>query len=416
VTHKNGEESPESDEVLVESPLTVPSNHCLAVASVSPTNALASGSGGLALAREVSTGSAAAGAAKLFQTQITTVQSEGEMLAPLVEDRIDGETFAEKMARCGLTAMSPSWRTLYLEFQQEVQRRADLEVDQEDEVQGWDPRDDDGAVYFDDGSGGEGRGMRVPPDVPTPSREMMRRHRAAGHSPYRPWCSFCVRGACNAPPHKARADTPLGDVPEVHCDYGFFKNKKGDTDNVVNVLVTVDRKSTGICADVVPRKGVGGGFAVKQLNRNLKKFGHHSKVVMRSDGEFDIRDLLDKLSAMRASETVLEHTPVGDSKANGRAERAVQSIEKQTRVLKLGTEAALGSFGVQHACFPWLVMHAADVINKFRVGVDGTTAYEKIKGRAYSGQMYEFGSCVLYKIGANVMGGDMSARWQKGIW
>ena len=182
----------------------------------------------------------------------------------------------------------------------------------------------------------------------------------------------------NAPPHRARADPPLGNVPEVHCDYGFFKNRKGDTDNVVNVLVTKDRKSTGICADVVPKKGVGGGFAVKQLNRNLKKFGHHSKVVVRSDGEFAIRDLLDKLSSMRSSETILEHTPVGDSRANGRAERAVQSIEKQARVLKLGTEEQLGKFGVQHKCFPWLIMHAADVINKFRVGPDGMTAYEKI--------------------------------------
>ena len=134
----------------------------------------------------------------------------------------------------------------------------------------------------------------------------------------------------------------------MHCDYGFFKNKKGDTDNVVNVLVTKDRKSTGVCADVVPRKGVGGGFAVKQLNRNLKKFGYHSNVIIRSDGEFAIKDLLDKLSGMRASETILEQAPKGDSKANGRAERAVQSIEKQTRVLKLGTEDVLGKFGVQH--------------------------------------------------------------------
>ena len=167
---------------------------------------------------------------------------------------------------------------------------------------------------------------------------------------------------------------------------------------------------------MVPVKGIGGGFAVKQLNRNLKKFGYHSKIVMRSDGELANRDLLDKLSSMRSSETILESAPKGDSKANRRAERAVQSIEKQTRILKLATQGNLGSFGVEHACFPWLVMHSADVLNKFRVGAGGTTAYEKIKGRPYSGAMFEFGSCVLDKTSAKVVGGDMGARWEKGIW
>ena len=38
-----------------------------------------------------------------------------------------------------------------------------------------------------------------------------------------------------------------------------------------NVLIGRDRKSTGLFADVVPVKGTGGGFAVKQLDRNLKK-------------------------------------------------------------------------------------------------------------------------------------------------
>ena len=108
--------------------------------------------------------------------------------------------------------------------------------------------------------------------------------------------------------------------------------------------------------------------------------------------------------------------PKGDSKANGLAERAVQTIEKQVRVLKLSVEEHLGRFGVEHHCFPWLVMHAADVINKFRVGLDGKTAYENIKGRPYTGSMFEFGSKILYKTSAKVIGGDMSARWGAGIW
>ena len=278
-------------------------------------------------------------------------------------------------------------------------------------------RDDDGAIYFDqDGAPGPSRVMRLPPDVPVPSRDMVRRHKKAGHTPYMPWCATCVSGACNAPAHVSRAEAPEGGVPEVHCDYGFFKDKKGDVESKVTVLVTKDRPSGGVCADVVPKKGSGGGYAVKQLNRNLKKFGHHRKVLLRSDGEAAIKDLLQKVSELRSSQTVLEHTPAGDSRANGRAERAVQAVEKKTRVLKLATEENLGKFSCLHPCFPWLVMHAADCLTKYHIGVDGTTAYEKLKGWPYSGITHEFGACVLYQISAKVQGGDMSARWAKGIW
>lgn len=90
----------------------------------------------------------------------------------------------------------------------------------------------------------------------------------------------------------------------MYYDYGFFKNKKDDTDNVVNVLVTKDRRSTGVYADVAPRQGMGCGLVVKQMDRNLKKFGYHSNVVIRIEGGFAIQDFLDKLSSMCASKTI----------------------------------------------------------------------------------------------------------------
>ena len=42
-------------------------------------------------------------------------------------------------------------------------------------------RDTDGAIYFD--GSGEGRDVRLPPGVPIPSADMIRRHKAAGHVP-----------------------------------------------------------------------------------------------------------------------------------------------------------------------------------------------------------------------------------------
>ena len=339
-----------------------------------------------------------------------------EVLAPVIassswenadgdDEKFEGETFGERMARLGIAEGDPTRAALREEFQQAC-AAARREVAY---------RDDDGAIVFDQG-GGEHRGMRLPPGVPVPSAEMVRRHRAAGHSPYRPWCRCCVEGAANAPAHRPREERPIGDIPELHSDYGFFRDRKGDRENTATVLVTRDRKSSGVCAHVVPRKGAGGGYIVKQYDRDVKKLGYHHKILIRSDGEPAIKDLLNKVAELRAPETVLENSPAGDSKANGRAERAVQAVEKQTRVLKIATEENLGEFGVRHPGFTWLVEHAADVITKFNVGSDGLTAFERIKGRAYSGLMMEFGQAVLYKNSAKVQGGNMEPRWSKGIW
>ena len=137
----------------------------------------------------------------------------------------------------------------------------------------------------------------MPPGVPVPSREMVRKHRASGHCPFRAWCSHCVSGAANAPAHRARCEQPVGEVPELHSDYGFFRDRKGNKTNTVTVLVTKDRKSGGVSANVVPKKGAGGGYAVRQYIRDVRKFGHHHKVVIRSDGEHAIKDLLNKVAA-----------------------------------------------------------------------------------------------------------------------
>ena len=76
-----------------------------------------------------------------------------------------------------------------------------------------------------------------------------------------------------------------------------------------------------------------------------------------------MRDLRNEVLKRRPEETQYRNTPEGDSKANGLAERAVQSVQKQARILKLALERNLGSkFDVQHACFPSLNFYFSFVI------------------------------------------------------
>ena len=62
-----------------------------------------------------------------------------------------------------------------------------------------------------------------------PSEKEVARHNLT-HVPFRPWCEVCVRGAANASPHKPRPE-PFGKQPEVHYDYAFFRDKKGDREH-----------------------------------------------------------------------------------------------------------------------------------------------------------------------------------------
>jgi hypothetical protein len=97
---------------------------------------------------------------------------------------------------------------------------------------------------------------------------------------------------------------------------------------------------------------------------------------------------------------------VGDSNANGVAERAVQSVEEMVRVLKLALEGRVKSkVSVTHKVFPWLVEHAADILTKFVVGRDGRTAFERARGHKYTGEMLEFGTPIMHRAAGKTQGG-----------
>ena len=69
------------------------------------------------------------------------------------------------------------------------------------------------------------------------------------------------------------------------------------------------------------------------------------------------------------------------------------------RAMLLALERRLDAkIPVTHKVVTWLVEHAADILNKFAVGIDGRTAYERIKGKKFHGEMVEFGRGEMYKI------------------
>ena len=70
--------------------------------------------------------------------------------------------------------------------------------------------------------------------------------------------------------------------------------------------------------------------------------GIHGPAILRSDGENALGDLLRGVAETRRPQTLVERGPRVDAQANGRAERAVRSVEEQVRFVKSDLESRIG--------------------------------------------------------------------------
>ena len=128
----------------------------------------------------------------------------------------------------------------------------------------------------------------------------------------------------------------------------------------------------------------------------------HGDLLVKSDQEPAVKAILSDAGRVRSSEGggryIMEQSPVGSSASNGVVERAIQSVEQQVRVLKSAVEGRWGvKLETRHPVIPLVTEHAAVLLNRFEVGHDGKTAYERNKGKKAKVLGMEFGEAILWK-------------------
>ena len=69
-----------------------------------------------------------------------------------------------------------------------------------------------------------------------------------------------------------------------------------------------------------------------------------------------------------------------------------------------------------HCILPWIVRHAAATMNRYNVGDDGKTPYQKCKGRKFDANMHEMGENVMYLVPKKSGTYKLEARFEEGIW
>ena len=98
-------------------------------------------------------------------------------------------------------------------------------------------------------------------------------------------------------------------------------------------------------------------------------------------------------------------------------ESGVQAVEGMVRTLKFALEEKTQTkISAESDIFPWMVEAAADLITKRRVGVDGRTPYQRLKGKAYPGETLPFGVRVMHRAPGKPEGGSLQHRWYEGVW
>ena len=247
-----------------------------------------------------------------------------------------------------------------------------------------------------------------------PEREM---HELT-HVPFRSWCEHCVRGRGEGVRHEAGKEMP--EQTEVHMDFFFVGDE--DQNEKLEVLAARERTTRMTMSTVAPSKGKR-QFLARRVQAFLREIGADTgDITLKSDQEPAMKALLSEVSRHRAAagggRTVIEHSAVEDSKGNGVIERAVKSIEGQTRVARSALEMRIGAkIEPEHAVMTWLIEYVSLLLNWYEVGRDGRTAYERNKNKSSKLMGLEFGECVMWRrrpVGSNLA--KLAVLWGVGVY
>ena len=239
------------------------------------------------------------------------------------------------------------------------------------------------------------------PEPAQPTRAEKARHDLT-HITYRSWCPHCLMGRRPSAQHRSQSTANARSTPLFCADYAFVREAQDE--ELATCFIGRLYPSRALFATVCDAKGHDEP-AIRRLSTFLKETGV-SKLVYKTDQESSIKVMIEaalqrtgKSGTFESYEAVPEYSAVGASASNGRAERAVQTIEDQLRTLKSALEARIDTrVPSTHPVLRWLVEHAASLINRSKVHGDGQTSYQALHGKRSSEKVVEFGEQVFFSV------------------
>eukprot|EP00438_Fugacium_kawagutii_P000480 Skav216940 [mRNA] locus=scaffold3396:50058:57739:+ [translate_table: standard] len=256
----------------------------------------------------------------------------------------------------------------------------------------------------------EGRKPKALRSPVSPTAAEIEEHEMTGHTIHRTWCGHCMRARGLVEQHRKVSHEEKG-IPTLGIDYFFF----GEDEKGLTHLQCKDDHSGMYWASSVPAKGAD-PFATNFLLGILDETGY-KRVILRSDNEPAVKALKSAVKAAASCEVVLEESKTGDSQSNGLAESAVKETKRQCRATKSSLEEKMGKeVKDTHPLWSWVARHGDFLMSRYRVGSDGRTPYERLKGRRWKRPMVCFGEKVWFRPLKSYVAGnsDLAAKLKVG--
>ena len=235
------------------------------------------------------------------------------------------------------------------------------------------------------------------------------------HTPFQPWCKFCVMSRPRANQHPHVAD-PTQDAqrehPTVQC---VFFMETGKEDAVVALLM-VDTWARYV--SVVPLKPRNTQTVGKAPVKFLNEVDCAEKVEVGGGNEPVLAAGIGFCQSARQRlglETVLTWNRAYEKSRASVAERFLQTIRRLQKTLMCHLETAMqASIPAGHAMIQWAAMHAAWIYSRFQVHVSlKVTPFQSLFGRPYRGRIIPFGQVVF---GLDPKADKYHPAWVRGAW
>ena len=176
-----------------------------------------------------------------------------------------------------------------------------------------------------------------------------------------------------------------------------FLGKRDEESQPISVVRDRDTRTT--MSFLVREKGAADPYVVNRVLAFIGEVGHSGgKLIIKCDHESPIKALFTKIAIGRKEQTILENSPVRSSGSDGVIERAIKEVEYQIRTMKSALDRRIGTdIGISAQVSPWLIEFASVLLNRYLVGKDGKTAYERRKGKKSKTLGLEFGELLHFR-------------------
>jgi hypothetical protein len=122
------------------------------------------------------------------------------------------------------------------------------------------------------------------------------------------------------------------------------------------------------------------------------------------------------VEARPEGKTILESSPKESKGSNGVAERGIQEIEGQIRVMFLALQEKLGrKIDARERIVALIPEYASYLMNRLKKGEDGKVPYGRSRGKKPTVMGVEFGEKLLYKVPKAAKMEKLMPRWKHGI-